>query len=333
MAVIQLREVTRRFGDVTAVDGVTLDVEEGEIVGLLGHNGAGKTTLMRLINGLLRPDGGGIRVVGVDPTQRGHEVRRLTGVLTEYPALEGYLSPRENLQTYAAINGVDHGAATERITHLLDRLGLSTKADEACRDLSAGLKQRVALARALMHQPAVLLLDEPTTNMDPVAAREVRTLVSEAARSNGQTVLLSTHNLAEAESLCDRVAIMRAGRLLRSGAPDELRRDLGTAEHVRITTDPERSKSLQEGLAPRWLVTPLDAATMEVRRAVSNGAPLAVADIVAHLAARSVPIHRVEPVEPTLEDLYVALHADDPGVGPGPGPGEFLAEKPTGGRA
>jgi ABC-2 type transport system ATP-binding protein len=303
---IELVGVTRRFGELTAVDDVTLDVEDGEIVGLLGHNGAGKTTMIRVINGLLSPDAGQVRVLGHDPTTHGQIVRRSTGVLTEYPALDEFLTTVENLEVYAGINGVPPAVAGQRIEALLDRLGLAEKRDAPARDLSAGLKQRVALARALVHDPQILLLDEPTTNMDPIAARRVRDLIVDSSRERGRTVLLSTHNLAEAEELCDRVAIMRDGRLLTVGAPMELRRTLGEAVGVRIqTTEGDTLKVVASINGTAEAVT-LDAHTVEVVGQVD------IPVLVARLAADGVAIHRVEPLEPTLEDLYVRLHRQGP---------------------
>jgi ABC-2 type transport system ATP-binding protein len=302
---IELLDVTRRFDDLTAVDGVSLQVEPGEIVGLLGHNGAGKTTLIRVINGLLPPDGGTVRVQGLDPQTDGESVRRITGVLTEYPALDEFLTTRENLEVYARIHGIRGRAARASIDHLLARLSLTEKADELSRSLSAGLKQRVALARALVHDPQILLLDEPTTNMDPVAARDVRDLVLESVRRRGRTVLLSTHNLAEAEIICDRVAIMRHGRLLTSGSPADLRRQFGGAAGARITTGAGHAATLQAALTGLGLdieVTTIDDVAVEV----AGGPP--VPELVAMAVAAHVPVHRVEPLEPTLEDLYVRLH-------------------------
>lgn len=302
MPTIELREVTRRFGPVTAVDGVSLSVDEGEIVGLLGHNGAGKTTLIRVINGLLPPDAGEVRVGGLDPVADGHRVRATTGVLTEYPALDDFLTVRENLEVYAAINGMSEVDAAERIAALTDRLGLDDHAETLARRLSAGLKQRVALARALVHDPSVLLLDEPTTNMDPVAARVVRTLIHEAAHRRGHTVLLSTHNLAEAESLCDRVAIVRRGRLLALGPPDALRRQVGGLLGVRIDTAPGRAHALAETLAATGRVLVVDERRVEV----TGDRP--VPEVVARAVAAGFEVHRVEPMAPSLEDLYVSLH-------------------------
>ena len=308
MSAIELRGVSLSFGSTLAVDDLSLEVGTGEIVGLLGHNGAGKTTLLRIINGLLRPDTGNVRVLGLAPLVDGRELRRRTGVLTEYPALDEYLSPAENLAIYAAIYGVSRGEAPGRIDRVLDLLGLDGKRHEPSRDLSAGLKQRVALARALVHDPELLLLDEPTTNMDPVAARGVRRMISDASRVRGHTVLLSTHNIAEAEELCDRVAIMRQGRLLSIGPPSQLPRILGRALTVRLVTDPRQAEQL-----PRLLG---DAAHVEVLRhdaAEITGGP-AVPQLVSQLVAAGIGIQRVEPQDPSLEDLYLHLHGERPDV-------------------
>jgi ABC-2 type transport system ATP-binding protein len=324
VAAIDLQTVTRRFGDLVAVDALSLDVEDGEIVGLLGHNGAGKTTLIRVINGLLTPQSGQVRVAGLDPFTHGHAVRRTTGVLTEYPALDEFLSTQENLEVYAAINAVPRRQAAERIERLLHQLGLWDKRDEPARELSAGLKQRVAIARALVHDPRILLLDEPTTNMDPVAARSVRQLILGAVRDRGRTVLLSTHNLVEAEELCDRIGIIRNGRLLLIGTPTELRRRLGGIHGVRIATSPgmamqaravveslvanangSRSASGDEaGSVGALRVRELDRDNIEVAGGVR------IPQLVEVLVSAGLDIHAVWPMEPSLEDLYVALHVD-----------------------
>jgi ABC-2 type transport system ATP-binding protein len=307
VGVIELDAVTRRFGDLTAVDSITLSVEDGEIVGLLGHNGAGKTTLLRVINGLLPPDAGTVRVRDLDPQTHGEQVRRTTGVLTEYPALDEYLSVQENLQVYAAINAVPRDIAASRIEALLTTLDLAHKSEVPARDLSAGLKQHVALARALVHDPDVLLLDEPTTNMDPVAARRVRDLITDASRRRGHTVLLSTHNLAEAEELCDRVAIVRQGRLLLLGTPGELRRRFGDHGATMITTTPG---------APRQAVATLgaDVANAVDEETVRIAATASVPEVVAHLVQDGIEVHAVVPDQPSLEDLYVQLHGLETGA-------------------
>jgi ABC-2 type transport system ATP-binding protein len=308
MGAIDLVDVVRRFGALTAVDEVTLTVEPGEIVGLLGHNGAGKTTLIRLINGLYELHGGAIRVAGFDPLVDGREVRSRTGVLTEVPALEEYLSAVENLQVYAAVQGVPEALANRRIQELIDRLVLGERASVPSRELSAGLKQRIALARALVHDPSILLLDEPTTNMDPVAARTVRDLVSEAAHRDGRTVLLSTHNLVEAETLCDRVAIMRNGRILATGTPVQLRRTFTAGRGAVVECDAEDVARVARVLLPEVVVAPLGATRVELT------GPLPVPALVAALVRGGIAVHRVEPLQATLEDLYLHLHAAEDGA-------------------
>ena len=305
MSTIELQRVTRRFGTLTAVDDVSFTVDSGEIVGLLGHNGAGKTTMLRIINGLLPPHEGWVHVDGLDPVIDGTQVRRRTGVLTEYPALDEYLSVVENLEVYAAINAVPARLARRRIEQLTTVLDLAGKRDVPARDLSAGLKQRVALARALVHDPHVLLLDEPTTNMDPVAARRVRELIVDASRRRGHTILLSTHNLAEAEELCDRVAIVRDGRLLVMGTPGQLRRQLGAVRGVRLTTRP--------GVASE-VAAVIGGDNVEVLRddRVHVNGSTDVPELIARLVRAGVEIHAVEPDETSLEDLYVHLHGETP---------------------
>jgi len=302
---IVVDNVTRRFGAITAVDGVSFSVQPGEIFGLLGHNGAGKTTLIRLINGLFRPDSGQIHTLGHDPTLAGDRVRRRTGVLTEYPALDQYLTPAENLGVYAAIHGLDRAFSRAQTVRLLTRFGLNPDAKEPARSLSAGLKQRVALARALVHDPELLLLDEPTSNLDPLAARGVRDLVLELSREHGRTVLLSTHNLAEAQELCDRVAIMWRGRLLAVGSVAELAPQGGTsAVHVQVDA-PELALEVAErhaALTDPQLLS--DGRTVEVRLDRAD-----VAALVADLVGAGVAVEAVIPQHPSLEDIYVAAHS------------------------
>ncbi len=304
--------LTRRFGEVTAVDDVTLEVRSGEVLGLLGHNGAGKTTLIRLVNGLLRPDAGTIEVLGHDPMVDGATVRSRSGVLTTYPALEEWLTPLENLRIHAAVHGVPSGEAELRMRELLLRFAIDPDDDAPCRGLSAGQKQRVALARALVHDPELLLLDEPTANLDPLAARDVRSLIRELSRERGRTVVMSTHNLAEAQATCDRVAILREGRLLGVGTAADLAAH-GAAEagvHVRVG----------RGQADRAVV----ALRREDHRVEPDGEdgvvvhvpPDATPFVVRSLVAADVDVHAVTARGGDLEDVYVDLHAALPPLAP-----------------
>ena len=237
-SVIQISSLSRRFGEKNAVDNLTLEVQAGEIFGFLGHNGAGKTTTVRLLNGVLEPTSGGAQVLGLDPQTEGPALRARTGVLTETPSLEERLTARENLSIYADLYNVPLADVAERVNSLLAEFELADRADEKVGGYSKGMKQRLALARALLHKPDVLFLDEPTAALDPVAARHVHSLVENLARREGCTVFLCTHNLVEAQKLCDRVAVMEHGQLVALGTPADLTRQYVKRLDVDLEVDP-----------------------------------------------------------------------------------------------
>lgn len=300
---VAIDAAVRRFGQLTAVDRVTLEVHPGQVVALLGHNGAGKTTLIRLITGLLRPHSGSITTLGMDPVREGRSVRSRTGVLTEYPALDHFLTPAENLGVHADIHGMDRSTAGRRVGELLDQLGLQAHRDLPAHSLSAGLKQRVALARALLHDPDLLLLDEPTSNLDPLGARTVREMVRELSRERGRTVVLSTHNLAEAQELADAVAVIRHGRLLAFGSLDEL---AGAATRIAITVAPGAAAVARKAL-DTWPAAH-DVRVISLDTISVLNADAAVPDLVRRLVHADIEVHGVAPQRPTLEEVYVALH-------------------------
>jgi len=217
--------LTKRFGDKVALDGVSFSAREGEVLGLLGPNGAGKTTTVRILTGVLKPDSGSATIMGLDVVKEALEARRLVGYLPEAPCLYERLTVWDNLAFYGRLYDVPEHELRRRIKELLAELGLEGRANEKAGALSKGLKQRVAIARALLHDPPVLLLDQPTSDLDPASAREVRDLVRELNRA-GKTILICTHNLAEAEELCHRVAIINEGHVLAIGPPDELLKDV-----------------------------------------------------------------------------------------------------------
>lgn len=309
--VIETRELTCRFGQTVAVDHLTLDVEAGEIFAVLGHNGAGKTTAVRLLNGVLRPDSGSARVLGRSPITDGAAVRRRTGVLTETPALDERLTARENLEYTAAFYDVPERATDARVDELLHAFDLHDRAEERVGGYSKGMKQRLALARLLTHDPEILFLDEPTAALDPVASRRLHTLIRESARARGRTVFLCTHNLAEAERLCDRVAVLDHGRLVALGTPDELAQRFVPTLEVRLEIDPARASDaialLGAGTAP--LASTYGTGQLVVPRIERERVP----ELVHALAQAGIRIYRVEPREPTLEDVYFAIQ--DAGMG------------------
>jgi len=222
MPMIEAHQLTKRFGERTAVEALTLEVEEGEILGLLGPNGAGKTTTIRMLTGIIAPTSGYAVVAGRRTDRDVEELHELIGLLPEAPGFYERLSAQRNLEYFAGFySNFDVRAQVDKYLKLM---GLWERRSDRVGTFSKGMKQRLALARALVHEPKVLFLDEPTAGLDPEAAREVRELISQL-REGGRTILLSTHNLSEAEELCDRIAVLRT-RLIALEAPEDLCRRL-----------------------------------------------------------------------------------------------------------
>ncbi len=306
--VIQISSLSRRFGEKNAVDRLTLAVQAGEIFGFLGHNGAGKTTTVRLLNGVLDPTAGKVRVLGLDPQTDGPAVRARTGVLTETPSLDERLTARDNLSIYADLYNVPRAEVSSRVNSLLSEFELADRADEKVGGYSKGMKQRLALARALLHRPKVLFLDEPTAALDPVAARHVHTLVETLARRDGCTVCLCTHNLVEAQKLCDRVAVMEHGRLVALGTPSELTRQYVKRLAVDLEVDPLQMDLALETLQkfPQLVISPpkrekeLLSMTLAGREAIP--------ELLTTLVQTGLRVYRLAPQEADLEEVYFALN-------------------------
>ncbi|MBX3000853.1 MAG: ABC transporter ATP-binding protein [Caldilineaceae bacterium] len=311
--VIQMDGVSRRFGDVIAVDELSIQVRAGEIFGVLGHNGAGKTTTVRLLNGVLTPTGGVMRVLGLNPIEDGPQLRRRTGVLTETPSLDERLSARENLIFFATLYGVDTPDIARRVGEMLETFELSDRANEKVGGYSKGMKQRLALARSLIHRPDLLFLDEPAAALDPVATRQLHGLIRRLSHYEKRTIFLCTHNLDEAQRLCDRVAVLEHGRLVAIGTPAELGRQLGSAVQLDLEVSPIHMAVALSILKefPNLVATPDQEGEIEVSGAQREQIPA----LVAALAKASVPIYRVALQEPSLEDVYFALHGASTGRG------------------
>jgi sodium transport system ATP-binding protein len=225
---VELTDLTKSFGARTAVDGLTLRVRAGEIYGLLGPNGAGKTTALRMVVGLVQPTRGHARIAGVLVAAEPERARRSIGFLSGSTGLYERLTGRETLAFFAALHGMDDEAYVKRTELIAERLDLRQLLDRRCGTLSTGERQRVSLGRALLPDPAVLILDEPTSGLDVLASRFLRDMV-EDERRRGKAVIFSTHYLAEAELLCTRVGLLHQGRLVREGAPAELRAEVQAA--------------------------------------------------------------------------------------------------------
>jgi ABC-2 type transport system ATP-binding protein len=224
---IEARDLTKRFGDLNAVEGLSLHVPGGSILALLGPNGAGKTTTIRMLASILRPTSGDARIAGLDVRTQAAEVRRNVGLLTEHHGLYTRMRSEDYLRFFGQIYGMSPEHCSRRIRGLLEQFGLWGARQFLLGEYSKGMRQKLALARALLHEPPVLLLDEPTSAMDPASAHLVRSTIAEL-RKPGRAIVVCTHNLAEAESLADEIAIIHRGRIIARGtAPDLKRRYLG----------------------------------------------------------------------------------------------------------
>jgi ABC-2 type transport system ATP-binding protein len=308
-ALIEVSQLKRVFGQNRAVDGITFHVEQGEVFGLLGPNGAGKTTTVRLLNGILPPSEGTARVFGFDPATHGEDIRRRTGVLTETPALYERLSARENLEFFATLQAIPESDLSRRVDEMLEFFELASRAKDKVETFSKGMKQRLALARALIHRPPLLFLDEPTSGLDPEAAQQVNDLIANLTRANGQTVVLATHNLFEAQRLCDRVAVMNKGRILALGSLKELARKLWPVTWVDITFHVKPSENVAGSLKAQRGVIQVSAESEALAVQVENEA--VIPEVVRHLVNGGESILRVNPRDYTLEDIYFALQAGE----------------------
>jgi len=295
---VELRDLRQRYGDRVALDGVSLTVAPGEIVALLGPNGSGKSTLFKILATLLEPTEGSARIFGHDVRRDADAVRRQMGVVFQQPSIDKLLSVEENLLHHGALYGLARATLRTRVAAMLERFGLTERRGERVGRLSGGLARRVELAKALVVGAEVLLLDEPSTGLDPLARREFLAHLGELRDRDGITVLLTTHHLDEAER-ADRVAILDRGRLVTLGAPEELKAALGGDVLVMQTASAER---LRERLRLRL---GLEAAVVD--GAVRLEAPRAH-EIVSRLVdAFPDEIRSITYGKPTLEDVFVHL--------------------------
>jgi ABC-type multidrug transport system ATPase subunit len=297
---IVVQSATRRFGDLVAVDELSFEVQPGEIFGLLGPNGAGKTTTIHLITGMLARHGGQVRVLGHDPQREARHVRRAIGYVPQETNVYLELNALDNLWHHAALYCQDLGQAEGRMESLLRLMDLWERRRDALRTYSGGMKRRLALARALLHDPRLILFDEPTLGVD-VQARHVLWEHIKARREEGKTFVVSTNDMAEADALCDRLVIIDEGRAIALDTPDQLKADLGrdivTLRTIPAVDDPQ---TLFAGLGVQAISRPaVDQLRLEVRDAES---------IVGEFVTRVTAGHRLESVRvarPTLDDVFL----------------------------
>jgi ABC-2 type transport system ATP-binding protein len=300
---IWTQELTRDFGSLRAVDALSLAVEPGSLFGFLGPNGAGKTTVIRLLLGLLTPTAGRAEVLGFDTRTQAREIRTRTGALLEHAGLYERLTAEDNLELYGRIGGLTAAQRRVRIAELLGHLGLLERRHELVGTWSRGMKQKLAVARAMLHHPQLLFLDEPTAGLDAVSAAALRTDLKTLVGDDATTVFLTTHNLAEAEMLCDHVAVIQGGRLLAQGRPDELR---ASTSEPRITfVGHDFSEALVTRLRQRSEVATVDRQPDGLSVALSRDSE--IAPLIALVVDSGAKLEEVRRGKPTLEEAFLDL--------------------------
>lgn len=300
---IQMDGLTRSFGSVQAVNQLSLEVPAGIIFGFLGPNGAGKTTTIRLLLGILAPSSGSARIFGFDTHTQADEVRTRTGALLEHTGIYELMSAEENLEFYGRVWRMSATERKTRIHELLEHMGLWDRRKEKAKDWSRGMKQKLALARALLHRPPLLLLDEPTAGLDVMAAVALRDYLASIAAREGTTIFLTTHNMAEAEKLCQRIAVIRSGELVAIGHPDELRAGIGAGQ-VEIVGDGFREDILLRlRQDPCIQIAELRNGHLFIEMH-DNADP---APIIGQLVSAGVMVREVRRSQASLEDVFVTL--------------------------
>ncbi|MFZ5808268.1 MAG: ATP-binding cassette domain-containing protein [Chloroflexota bacterium] len=297
---IKTEDLSKNFDGFWAVDGVTIDVPAGEVLALLGPNGAGKTTTVRMLTTILRPSRGSARLAGYDVLSQPEKVRRSVGVLTEQHGLYPRMTAQEYLDFFGRAYRMDSRRRKARIDELLDFFGLAADRHKRLGQYSKGMRQKLALARALLHDPPVLLLDEPTSAMDPASARLVRNAILQL-RSAERAVILCTHNLSEAEELADQIAIIRQGKMIAQGSVQQLKHAFQGTPRYRITFTPpipSYPPPLPEGV--NVVETAVDGLTFETEHPQETNPQL-----LRLLLRQGFNVYRLEEVERSLEEVYL----------------------------
>lgn len=307
---IEASGLTKRYGNVLAVDHISFKVEEGEIFGFLGPNGAGKTTTIRLLTGQAKPDSGRAMVAGFDMAREPIEGKRRMGVVPEISNLYDELSAWDNLIFAAQLYGVPRGAREERARELLELIGLYERRGDRVGGFSKGMKRRLTIAAALIHEPEVLFLDEPTAGLDVQSSRAIRSLVREL-NEEGMTVFLTTHYIEEADQLCDRVAIIDRGRIIAEGKPEELKSRIGERAALEVSFNPKLE--ISDGLAALEHVRGVSKLGDFFRVYVDDvtGFLRALADFA---KSNGLEVASISTVRPSLEDAFVMITGLSPEV-------------------
>ncbi|MCF7985162.1 MAG: ABC transporter ATP-binding protein [Thiohalocapsa sp.] len=328
---IEVRGLSRSYGELKAVDDVSFDIDRREIVGLLGHNGAGKTTIMKMLTGFLEPSSGTIRIDGMEIAEQRRAVQRRIGYLPENCPLYPDMTVLDHLDYQASLHGIAPSGRPAAIRRAVERTELGAKAMAQVSTLSRGYRQRLGVAQAILHEPDILILDEPTNGLDPSQIQHMRSLIRELA--GRATVIISTHILQEVGAICGRVVIMRAGKLALDGALG----DIGAHPRLFVTLDrgPDEVRDALRGLDGMTDLAHLGDAGIRRRYALSTDDPQAMAPRVAQLVSdKGWPLYALETERRDLEALFGAVSGTAAGAGPAsPIPANAVPASPLQGAA
>jgi ABC-2 type transport system ATP-binding protein len=308
-AAIRIRGLTKKYGEFTAVDKLDLTVRHGEVFGLLGPNGAGKTTTILMLLGLSEPTAGGSRVLDLDPARNPIAVKRHVGYLPDNVGFYGGMTGRQNMRYTAQLNGLKKKEAEDRIEMLLDRVGMTEAADLAVDKYSRGMKQRLGLADVMVKRPSIIILDEPTTAIDPAGVEDVLALIRELAH-NGAAVLLASHLLHQVQQVCDEVGIFVAGKLIASGAMDKLSGQLATGAIEIEVAAPPPAEAVRAAAAKVNGVTSVEKDPRDPKVWVVRAKRDVRADLARALVEAGHPPYHLRRRGDELDEIYRRYFAD-----------------------
>ena len=300
--VIRLKGLTKRFGDLVAVDGVDLEILRGEIFGLLGPNGAGKTTIIRMLGGLTLPTTGGATVLGFDIVKDTRKVKDRIGVVPQNNVLDRDINVYRNLKYHAKLHGIPAARIDPKIDEVLAFTELKAKRDSKIDDLSGGMKRRLVVAKAMMHDPEVFILDEPTTGLDPQSRRLVWDKVR-SFRERDMTIILTTHYMDEADALCDRIGIIDHGKVIVLGTPEELKASLGAQTILEVKVYEGTQGAILAGLEGQPFTEDVFAEGDKIMLRTNDKKAAAVHMLTRHV----VDVETLQFREPSLEDVFIEL--------------------------
>nr|WP_319374187.1 ATP-binding cassette domain-containing protein [uncultured Methanobacterium sp.] len=299
--IIETHDISKKYDDFTAVNGVNLKVPKNSVYGVLGPNGAGKTTLISMLCTILHPTGGTATVNGYDVTKNPKEVRESIGIVFQSRALDDILTGREHLEMHASLYGVPKDVRENRIEEILDLIALGPKADEFVKTYSGGMKRRLEIGRGLIHRPKVLFLDEPTLGLDPQTRESIWEYIQELNQNQDVSVLMTTHYMEEADKLCDEIAIINQGQIITADSPKNLKRELKADT---ITMQVDKLEEFTEKVEKLDFVKETYVMDSEIKLMVERGENL-VAELVNFANENNIFVYSIELEHPNLEDVFL----------------------------